>query len=117
MPFSAVGSKRRKRREPHLMIEDAAAEGDAGELHGQSGQALEGARRLTYRQARPWLRRSDAVNGLRPCGIEVHWVADDERQALVERLRHAEGKDCNVAGDVLLYRLGGGNVIVVEEPY
>ena len=72
---------------------------------------------MTYRQARPWLRRSDAVVGLRPCGMEVNWLAADERQAMVERLRHAEGKDCNVAGDVLLYRLPDANIVVVEEPY
>ena len=87
------------------------------ELRGPNGQALVRARRLTYRDARPWLRRTDALIGTRPCGVEVAWVADDERQALLERLRHAEGKDCNVAGDVLLYRSQGGTVIVVEEPY
>ena len=48
--------------------------------------------------------------------MAVTWVADDERQAVVERLRHAEGKDCNVAGDVLLHRLSYGSVVVVEEP-
>lgn len=93
------------------------AEGDADGLLGPSGQVLRRARRLTYRQARPWLGRGDAVIGLRPCGMEVTWVADDERQAVVERLRHAEGKDCNVAGDVLLYRSSYGSVVVVEEPY
>ena len=97
------------------MSEPVAAE-DGG-LRGPSGQPLTVGRRLTYRQARPWLRRSDAVVGLRPCGMEVNWLPDDERQAVVERLRHAEGKDCNVAGDVLLYRLPDGNIVVVEEPY
>jgi hypothetical protein len=32
-------------------------------------------------------------------------------------MRHAEGKDCNVAGDVLLYRLTDGRpVLVIQEP-
>ena len=98
------------------MSETGSNEADT-ELRGPSGQALVRARRLTYREARPWLRRSDAVIGLRHCGVEVTWVADEERQALLERLRHAEGKDCNVAGDVLLFRSRDGTVVVVEEPY
>jgi hypothetical protein len=33
-------------------------------------------------------------------------------------MRHSEGKDCNVAGDVLLYRLADGRpVLVIEEPW
>lgn len=91
-------------------------DGEDGALRGPNGQALVGGRRLTYRQARPWLRRTDAFVGLRPCGMEVHWIADDQRRAVVERLRHVEGKDCNIAGDVTLYRLAGASFVVVEEP-
>jgi hypothetical protein len=33
-------------------------------------------------------------------------------------MRRSEGKDCNVAGDVLLYRLADGRpALVVEEPW
>jgi hypothetical protein len=33
-------------------------------------------------------------------------------------LRHAEGRDCNVAGDVLLYRITDSvKVLVVQKPY
>ena len=99
------------------MSKPASEGGDAVQLRGPSGHNLDRARRMTYRQARPWLRRRDAVIGLRPCGVEVNWMADHERPALVERLRQAEGKDCNVAGDVLLYRTPNITVIVVEEPY
>jgi hypothetical protein len=38
--------------------------------------------------------------------------------AFAARMRHAEGKDCNVAGDVLLYRLTDGrSVLVIQEPF
>ena len=99
------------------MSQPLAEEDDAGSPRGPDGRALEGARRLTYRQARPWLRRSEVIIGVQPCGTAISWLADDERQALVQQLRHAEGKDCNVAGDVLLYRLPHSTVIVIEEPY
>ena len=93
--------------------EYAADDGD----RGGSAELPTGGRRLTYRQARPWLRRPDVIVGVRPCGMEVRWVSDEERTQLVARWRHAEGKDCNVAGDVLLYRGAGEvTVVVVEEP-
>ena len=45
----------------------------------------------------------------------IHWVPAEERPTVVERLRHAEGKDCNAWGDVRLYRLPHGDLIVVEQ--
>jgi hypothetical protein len=47
--------------------------------------------------------------------MDIHWLAEDERPACVQRLRRAEGRDCNVAGDVLLYRAGEVRLLVVEE--
>ena len=73
---------------------------------------------MTYRDARNWIKRRDALLGRWPCGPTVEWVADQERSAFAARVRQAEGKDCNVAGDVLLYRLADGRpVVVIEEPY
>lgn len=73
---------------------------------------------MTYRQARSWVKRSDALLGRWPCGLVIDWVPDSQRAALAAALRHAEGKDCNVAGDVLLFRLVDGRpVVVVQEPY
>jgi hypothetical protein len=71
---------------------------------------------MTYRQARPWLKRSDVRIGVMPCGTDIRWLQeDDERQSYVAQLRHAEGRDCNVAGDVLLYRIADSvKVLVVE---
>jgi hypothetical protein len=49
--------------------------------------------------------------------MDVQGLGSDERQFYVQRLRHAEGEDCNVAGDVPLYRAtDGGRFLVVEEP-
>ena len=80
------------------------------------GEPLAGARRMTYRDARSWLKRRDALLGRRPCGPTVEWVPDADRARFTARARHAEGRDCNVAGDVLLYRrVDGRPVVVVEE--
>jgi hypothetical protein len=85
---------------------------------GPDGEELTRQRRLTYRQARPWLKRSNVRIGVAPCGSSVRWVQEEERQTYVQQLRQAEGRDCNVAGDVLLYRnLEGASALVVEEPY
>ncbi len=73
---------------------------------------------MTYRQARPWLKRSDVAIGVWPCGADIRWLQDDERQSYAQTLRHAEGRDCNVAGDVLLYRITDSvKVLVVQKPY
>ena len=84
---------------------------------GPNGEPLTRQRRLTYREARPWLKRSSVLIGVAPCGTDIRWLRDDERDGYVQQLRHAEGRDCNVAGDVLLYRMTDSNtVLVVEEP-
>jgi hypothetical protein len=63
------------------------------------------------------MKRGDALLGRWPCGPAVEWVPDQERAAFAARVRQGEGKDCNVTGDVLLYRLADGRpVVVVEEP-
>jgi hypothetical protein len=73
---------------------------------------------MTYREARSWLKRSDALLGRWPCGPKIEWASEQERAAFAARVRHDEGKDCNVAGDVVLYRLADGRpVVVIEEPY
>ena len=85
---------------------------------GPDGEALTHERRLTYREARPWLKRSSVRIGVVPCGTGLRWLEADERDGFVQKLRHAEGRDCNVAGDVLLYRTAKeSKVLVVEEPY
>jgi hypothetical protein len=70
---------------------------------------------MTYRDARTWLKRPEVVVGVRhECSPEADWLSVEERDALVARLRHAEGRDCNVEGDVMLYRRSRGTVLVVE---
>jgi hypothetical protein len=81
-----------------------------------SGSELRSGRRMTYLAARGWLRRTGVSLGVEPCGGPVRWLQGDERQAFVANLRHSEGKDCNVAGDVVLYREAEGDFLVVEEP-
>ena len=74
-------------------------------------------RRMTYREARSWMKRQDALLGKWPCGPTIEWVPDQERQAFTAGVREAEGKDCNLAGDVVLYRLADGRpIVVIEEP-
>lgn len=93
---------------------------DGGDFvpRGPDGEPLTRGRRMTYREARSWMKRSDALLGRWPCGPTIEWVPDEERATLAAKARHDEGKDCNVAGDVLLYRLPDGRpVVVVEEPY
>ena len=99
-------------------MEFDAASDEAEPPRGPAGELLTKHRRLSYRDARPWLKRSSVVLGAMACGREIRWLRDDERHDYVQQLRHAEGQDCNVAGDVLLYRTSGGlTVLVVEEPY
>ncbi len=97
---------------------DAASSGQGGEivLRAPDGEPLTHGRRLTLRAARSWAKRKDTLLGRWPCGPTVEWVTDHERPTFAARMRHSEGKDCNVAGDVLLYRLADGRpVIVIEE--
>lgn len=89
---------------------------DAYVPHGPGGELLTRGRRTTWRAARPWLRRSDVLVGLWPCGSPVEWVPDEDRSRFAVQARRAEGRDCNVAGDVLLFRLADGRpVLVVQE--
>ncbi len=85
---------------------------------GPGGEPLSRARRMTYLEARSWMKRSDALLGRWPCGRKIEWLPEEERATLAARVRHDEGRDCNVAGDVLLYRLADGQpAVVVEEPH
>lgn len=86
-------------------------------LRTPAGEPLTSGRRTTYRGARGWFRRGDALVGVHPCHEPVAWVPDAERPAFAARARRAEGRDCRVAGDVLLFRLPDGRpVVVVEGP-
>ena len=73
---------------------------------------------MTRRDARSWMKRSDALFGRSPGGARIEWVPDLDKVELAARVRHSEGRDCNVAGDVVLYRLADGRpVVVIEEPW
>jgi hypothetical protein len=67
---------------------------------------------LTYREARPWLKRSSALLG-RWRGPTIEWVSDEDRAAFVAWVRQVEGRDCDLAGDVALYRLADGRPVLV----
>ena len=84
-------------------------------LRTPAGEPLTHGRRMTYRGARSWLGRSGVLVGVHPCDSPVEWVPEADRAAFVARARHAEGRDCNVAGDVLLFRLPDGRPVVVVE--
>lgn len=111
-----AGEESRRYRRP--MSESDTSQDELHRHPGPNGEQLTRQRRLTYREARPWLKRSSVLIGVEPCGTDVRWLRDDERHEYVQQLRHAEGRDCNVAGDVLLYRMKNGTtVLVIEEPY
>ena len=85
--------------------------------HTPGGEPPDHGRRTTYREARGWFRRGDALVGVWPCHAPVEWVREEDRPRFAARARRAEGRDCNVAGDVLLFRLADGRpVVVVEGP-
>jgi hypothetical protein len=93
--------------------------GDGDELipRAPGGEPLTNGRRLTFREARSWVKRSDALLG-RWRGPTIKWVPDQERTAFAAEARQTEGRDCNREGDVVLYRLADRRpVVVVEEPY
>ena len=97
--------------------QNAPMTGGETALHSPDGEPLTHGRRATHRAARPWLRRDDALVGVWPCDSPFEWVPAAERPAFAARERRAEGRDCNVAGDVLLFRLADGRpVVVVQEP-
>ena len=76
------------------------------------GEPLTHGRALTYREARTWMKRSDALLG-QWRGSTIEWVPDPERAAFVAWVRQVEGKDCDPAGDVALYRLADGRPVLV----
>ena len=70
---------------------------------------------MKYRDARTWLKRRDVTVGVLPeCNRDITWLTSDDWTTLAERVRRAEGKDCNLAGDVVLYRQPDGNYLVVD---
>lgn len=97
--------------------QDEPVSGGEDVLHAPDGELLTHGRRVTHRAARPWLRRDDALVGVWPCDSLVEWVPAADRPAFAAQERRAEGRDCNVAGDVLLFRLADGRpVVVVQGP-
>ncbi len=76
------------------------------------GEPLTRGRAMTYRDARSWMKRSDALLG-RWRGPTIEWVPDQERPAFVAWVRQVEGRDCDPAGDVALYRLADGCPVLV----
>ena len=79
------------------------------------GELLGRGRALTYREARTWMKRSEALLG-RWRGPTIEWVPEAKRAAFVAWVRQVEGMDCDPAGDVALYRLADGRpVLVVDE--
>ena len=76
------------------------------------GEPLTRGRALTYREARSWMKRRDAVLG-RWRGPAIEWVSEQERPTFVAWVRQVEGMDCDPAGDVALYRLADGRPVLV----
>ena len=86
---------------------------------GPDGEPLTRGRRMTRRGARSWAQRSKVTLGvLEECSPCIDWLeADEDRQQFRERLRQGNGRDCNVAGDVVLYELADGQRgLVLEMP-
>ncbi|MCE0538126.1 hypothetical protein LWF15_21760 [Kineosporia rhizophila] len=82
------------------------------------GRPLPEPRRMPINQARPWIKREHVPLGVWPCGLPITWVPAADRAALATRLRRAEGKDCNVAGDALLFSLPqDGHAVVIDESW
>ena len=52
---------------------------DVGQRVGPAGEPLRNERCLTYREARPWLKRSNVAIGVLPGRTEVRWLGSDER--------------------------------------
>jgi hypothetical protein len=95
----------------------SSEQGDNFTPRAPDGEPLTHGRRMTYRDARSWVKRGNVLLGRWPCGQTIEWVPEQERKAFVARARQAEGKDCNVVGDVVLYRLADGRpAVVIEEP-
>lgn len=91
------------------------AQGDEYIPRAPGGEPLTRGRVMTYREARSWMKRSDALLG-RWRGPSIEWVPDQDRAAFIAWVRQAEGLDCDPAGDVALYRLTDRRpVVVVDE--
>jgi hypothetical protein len=88
------------------------ADGDEFIPRAPGGEALAHGRRMTYREARNWLKRRDVLFG-RWRGPTIEWVADQDRDAFTAGLRRAEGTDCSLDGDVVLYRLADRRPVIV----
>jgi hypothetical protein len=81
------------------------------------GLPLPPPRRITARQARPWIKRADVLLGVLPCGTAIDWIPGADRDAFAVRLRRIEAKDCNLGGDVLLFALAGNrHALVLDDP-
>jgi hypothetical protein len=94
-----------------------SADGNALIPRGSGGEPLTQGRRMTQREARSWMKRRDVLVGRGRCGTTIEWVPEHERAGQAARVRQDEGMDCNVQGDVLLFRVADGRpVLVIEEP-
>lgn len=79
------------------------------------GAPLTAPRRLSTKQARPWLKREDVLLGRWLCGA-IEWAPAQDRAAFAAGLRARTGPDCHPNGDFLLYRLADGQrCLVLEE--
>ena len=54
-----------------------------------TGLPLKSGRRMSYLDARGWLRREGVALGVEPCRGPVRWLEAEERRDFVARLRHA----------------------------
>jgi hypothetical protein len=74
-------------------------------------------RRLTARQARPWVQRDDVPLGLLPCDAAINWIPATDRDSFAGRVRRIEGKDCHPNGDVLLFTVSRNrHALVLDDP-
>jgi threonine synthase len=89
-------------------------QGDESIPRAPGGEPLTRGRAMTYREARSWMQRSNALLG-RWRGSTIEWVPDHERATFVAWVRQAEGKDCDPSGDVALYRLKDRRPVVVTD--
>lgn len=99
-------------------MSDEPFEGDFVPL-GPDGKPLDRGRRMTRRDARSWAQRTTVTLGLKEeCSPYIEWLeAEEGRHRFREQLRQGNGRDCNVAGDVVLYELAEGQRgLVLEVP-
>jgi hypothetical protein len=104
----SMGNRRDRDTFAALLRDLPSLDGSVSEdvvLLDPDGHPLPAPRRLTARDARPWVKREDVPLGLLPCGAAIEWTPGADRDAFAVRLRRIEGKDCNPAGDLLLFTL------------